>query len=192
MRKQNPPKKKLKKKLPSKIPLKKKTKKKQSSLNKDLAKLGKLLTRHERVVLLGVGSELRGDDFAGVMLAERLEKTVRSPLFKALAGHTAPENFTGEILAHKPNLVIIVDAAEIKASAGTIKLIDEKDVAGVTFSTHVLPLSVLARYLRHEAPLELVIVGIKPVTLEFEASVSSAVEIAVNDLACIFEKHFNR
>ena len=54
-----------------------------------------------KVAVLGVGSELRGDDVAGIMAAEQIERISRpkttAPELKVFIGHTAPENLTGEI-----------------------------------------------------------------------------------------------
>jgi hypothetical protein len=90
-----------------------------------------------RVVLLGVGSDLRGDDAAGMMAAERLSHT---PKLNVLLGGTAPENLTGEIKKLKPSHLLIVDAAEMKAEAGTIRLLTPEEIGGFSFSTHALPL----------------------------------------------------
>ena len=54
-----------------------------------------------KIVVLGVGSELRGDDIAGILAAENL-KGKTSDKLQVLIGGTAPENLTGEIKKLKP------------------------------------------------------------------------------------------
>ena len=52
--------------------------------------------RQRKVVLLGVGSELRGDDAVGIVIARRMEALHLAGV-QAMEGGTAPENLTGEI-----------------------------------------------------------------------------------------------
>ncbi len=142
--------------------------------------------RKRRVVLLGVGAELRGDDAAGVLIAERIE-SLHFPDVRALAGGTAPENLTGEIRQLSPSHLIIVDTADMGEEPGTIRLVDPKEIGGMSFGTHALPLSVLAGYLAHETGCAVSIMGIQPRSLEFDAGltpeVAQAVEEAVQALS---------
>ena len=105
--------------------------------------LKKRLKGAKRIAVLGVGSELRADDAAGMLVAKNLaNKNVE--VF--LAG-AAPENFTGAIKKIKPTHVIIIDCADMKKKPGSVLLIDPARVSGVSFSTHTLPLNILAGYL---------------------------------------------
>ena len=59
----------------------------------------------------------------------------------------APENFTAEVRRLRPAAVVIVDCAHMDEAPGTLRLIDPREIGGVSFGTHGLPLSVLADYL---------------------------------------------
>jgi hydrogenase 3 maturation protease len=77
-----------------------------------------------RVALLGVGSELCGDDAAGIMVARRLKSSCRKKSGIAVFfGFSAPENLTGPIKKFAPERLIIVDAASFKSKPGAIKII---------------------------------------------------------------------
>jgi len=136
-------------------------------------------------VVIGVGSEVRGDDAAGLLIANRV-KSLELPGVLALYGGTAPENLTGEIRRISPSHVIIVDAADMGLPPGTIQLLDPRNITGISFATHTLPLSVLAGYLESETDCSVIVMGIQPGSVEFDAAVtpetSEAVEEAVNAL----------
>ncbi len=131
------------------------------------------------VVVLGVGSELRADDAAGVLAASRLTgQTV--PGLHAVAAGTAPENHTGEIRRIGPWAVVIVDAADMGKPPGTVRVIPIEDIGGVSFSTHTLPLHIVADYLRRETGCAVAILGIQPASLVFDDPVSPEVERGVS------------
>jgi hydrogenase 3 maturation protease len=132
-------------------------------------------------VLLGVGSELRGDDAAGVRIAERM--AARSlPGVWAITGGTAPENLTGEIRQISPSHLIIVDTADMGDAPGTIRIIEPERIGGISFGTHSLPLSVLAGYLSRETGCAVTVMGIQPRSLEFDAGLSPEVARAVDEV----------
>ncbi|MDD5634254.1 MAG: hydrogenase maturation protease, partial [Candidatus Omnitrophica bacterium] len=101
-----------------------------------------------KVAILGIGSELRGDDAAGVLVARKCERCFEKVgHVKVFHGSTAPENFTGEIKKFKPTHIIMIDSADIKKSAGEVAVIDLNNIGGVSFSTHRLPTKIMAEYL---------------------------------------------
>jgi hydrogenase 3 maturation protease len=122
---------------------------------------------------------LRGDDAAGMMAAERLSHT---PKLNVLLGGTAPENLTGEIKKLKPSHLLIVDAAEMKAEAGTIRLLTPEEIGGFSFSTHALPLKVMIDFILTDWPCAVTIIAIQPADTHFGAPVHPAVKQAVREL----------
>ncbi|HTY12980.1 MAG TPA: hydrogenase maturation peptidase HycI [Candidatus Omnitrophota bacterium] len=128
-----------------------------------------------------MGSDLRGDDAAGMLLAQKIEEAC--PYVKVIYGGTAPENFTGEIKKAKPDLLVIADSAEMNEPPGTVRLITPEEVGGYTFSTHALPLKVMIDFIRHDITCEVEIIAIQPATLKFGDPVSPAVADAVDELA---------
>jgi len=154
------------------------------------ASLKKRLEGAEAVAVLAVGSTLRGDDAAGLLAAEQLKgalagKSVR-PRVRVFAGDTVPENLTGEIKKFRPSHLVILDAADVARKAGCVQLL-EPDVPTCNFSpsTHTLPFSVLATYLRGFFPCEIVVIGIQPSTRGFGRAPSKPVRDAarrVSDL----------
>jgi hydrogenase 3 maturation protease len=140
-----------------------------------------------RVALLGVGSDLRGDDVAGVLVAQSLDEKSRKSKFKkkfkAFIGATAPENLTGEIRRFRPTHLIIVDAADLKDGKAAVRCIHPAQTDGFSSSTHNLPMKVFADYLIHTVGCEIMIVGIKPERLDFDAPPSQGVKKSVKYVA---------
>ena len=151
--------------------------------------LKKRLRNSKKIVLLGIGSLLRADDAAGMLVAERLKnfKTKRTN-FRVLFGETAPENLTGEIKRLKPKDVIIVDAADTGKLAGAVTVFQPQELKGVTFSTHQLPLSILAKYLVESLHCRVIILGIQPKTLKFGLPCSKEVKQAVESVTDSIKK----
>lgn len=133
-----------------------------------------------RIALLGVGSELNGDDAAGIQVARLLKKAAGLPAdFLAIDGGSIPENASGPLRRFAPDIVIIVDAADMGEDPGTVKWLVESEIGGISASTHTLPLSVLGGFLNKEFGCETVYLGIQPRQLEFAQGLSPEVEKAV-------------
>jgi hydrogenase 3 maturation protease len=144
----------------------------------------------KRIAILGVGSELRGDDIAGILVAQEFNKP--SKRFRSFIGGTAPENFTGEIKKFNPTHLVIVDSADMaKSKAGAIRLIDLKDISNFSFCTHRLPLKIMADYLIKCIDCEIIIVGIQPKTLDFGLSCSSEIKKSVKAVSRAIKKAIN-
>jgi hydrogenase 3 maturation protease len=136
-----------------------------------------------RIAVLGIGHELRGDDAAGIAVARGLASLVnlRQRLLVIDVG-PAPENFTGTVRRFKPDLVLLVDAAQLNEAPGSLRWIDWQDTVGLTASTHTLPLHVLSRYLAGELGCKVALLGIQPAHTAFGAPLSPGVRRAVDSV----------
>lgn len=136
-----------------------------------------------RVCVLGIGSELRRDDGAGMLLLRLLRDRAGEALL--LGGATAPENFTGAVRAYGPEVLLAVDAAWMDLPPGEAALLDPEQAGGLPFSTHMLPLSLTLDYLRRETGCALILLGIQPETTEQGLGLSPAVLAGVRRLAAL-------
>ncbi|MFZ1948169.1 MAG: hydrogenase maturation protease [bacterium] len=150
-----------------------------------LKTLTEALAGASRIAILGVGSDLRGDDGAGVEVAARLARTLAGRKdAKVFHGHTAPENLSGAIKEFKPSHLVVVDAARLTDRPGRVALLRGEDVGGVSFCTHALPLSVMFAYLQQALEgLKVVVIGIEPADTTFGRPLSEAVAAAVESVA---------
>lgn len=147
-----------------------------------LLDLKTILRKDLRVAIVGVGSELRGDDVAGLALVRRIRGELDDPNVLLVEGGTVPENFTSKIKRFKPSLVIFVDAADFGGEPGDMILADRESIVGSSISTHSLPLSLLAEYLEKETGAKPYLLGIQPSATERVEGMSPEVEEAVETL----------
>ena len=87
-----------------------------------------------------------------------------------------PENAVGALRRFKPDLVILLDAADFGGNPGEIRWIDPMDTSGFSASSHSLPFSVLAGYLTREFKCDIGLIGIQPSSLDFDSGLSSPVK----------------
>ncbi len=118
-----------------------------------------------RICLIGIGNDLRGDDWAGLIVARELSaderlNNVSNLLF--LDGGPVPENHTGKLRLFQPELVLFVDAANLDEPPGAIQLIPLESIDGMSASSHSLPLSMLASYIIFELGCQVEVLGIQP------------------------------
>ena len=106
------------------------------------------------------------------------------PRLRVHFGSTAPESTTGPIRTQKPSHLIIVDAAAIDAVPGEIALLEREAIAGITFCTHALPLSVVIDFIRHDNPaLDAFALAVQAEQMLFGEPLSPKVEQAAQALA---------
>lgn len=150
----------------------------------DLKKLlSDFLAGAKRLAVLGAGSSLRGDDAAGMMVLERLQARFENAKnSRYYPGETAPENYSGSIRRFAPTHLLVLDAADMGRPGGEIFEVDVNDVGGLSCCTHMLPLKVMLAFLAEEMGAKLLLVGIQPESMEFEAPLTEAAEQAVNAL----------
>ena len=127
--------------------------------------LPELLRRARRVVICGIGNEVRGDDAFGILVAERLKELVKNPNVLILNCGEVPESYTGKITKFEPDLVVFVDAVDFGGEHGEVILADPEGTLGEAVSTHSLPLKVLVGYLKTRLNAEFVLLGCQPAVL---------------------------
>ncbi|MCE1252927.1 MAG: hydrogenase 3 maturation endopeptidase HyCI [Anaerolineae bacterium] len=143
------------------------------------------------LAVLGVGNEFRADDIAGLLIVRALQaRAIDSPHLLLLEGGLAPENFTGKIRAFNPDLLLICDAADMGLEPGAVAWLSPSEMDGYSASSHTLPLSVLAEFVKNDIGCEIGVVGIQVGGLEMYQPVSEAVkratEVVAQELAELF------
>jgi len=144
-----------------------------------------------RIAVIGIGNQFNGDDAAGVLVVRTLQKKLnQSDHLLLIEGGTAPENVTGRLRRFRPQVVVMVDSAEMGRSAGSVMLVEVEALDGLSASTHTLPPSVLAEFLQRELGCRVVLLGIQPETLEFDAPLSVPVKKAVIHISRALSRMF--
>ncbi len=139
-------------------------------------------------IILGIGNRLGGDDAAGThvvdILNQRLHKTkTLSPAnIIAIDAGTVPENYSSVIRQHRPDLLLLIDAADMGLLPGTLRIIPPEKISALSFSTHSMPLSLFISYVK-EFCRKVVLVGIQPERTEISCGISKVVRQSVKRLA---------
>jgi hydrogenase 3 maturation protease len=169
--------------------------------NSDNSFPGILQAEFHRVAIVGVGNELSGDDAAGILVTRELSLILNAQKTKSSSRHLefllidaglAPEAFTGPLRRFQPDLVVIIDAAELGEAPGSIGWWEWTMVEGMSGSTHSLPPSVFAEFLIREFGCQVVVVGIQPSQIEFDQDVSTEVIKAVNQVVGTIRTWFDQ
>ncbi|MFZ0546915.1 MAG: hydrogenase 3 maturation endopeptidase HyCI [Candidatus Promineifilaceae bacterium] len=152
-------------------------------LNQTVKKLQARLNKKRplRVALMGIGHELRGDDAVGLTVAQQLRPYSNRHFLVVEAGH-APENHTGVLRHFCPDLVLLVDSAQLDEKPGTIRWLAWQETTGLSASTHTMPPYMLARYLTAELNCEVALIGIQPAETTLDFPLSPAVEKAAHKI----------
>lgn len=110
-----------------------------------------------RRVLIGMGNPLGLDDAVGLHVAEQLAGSD----WTCWTAGTALENVIGAVKRLEPDLVVVVDAADMGLAPGSFRRLPLPSIPVMLGTTHGLPLTLLVPLLQ-EAVEELVVVGVQP------------------------------
>lgn len=112
-----------------------------------------------RMVLVGVGNRLRGDDAFGPLLVGRLREKV--PWAVLDAGET-PESYVGRIASFRPQNVLLLDALRHGAAPGSIGFFPSDAIPFQGISTHAISLRLFAELLALRAGCSVALLGVEP------------------------------
>jgi hydrogenase 3 maturation protease len=139
-------------------------------------------TGDRRVVIVGVGNPIRGDDAVGPKIIELLEsKPIKNVLL--LNTESVPEAFTGKVEQFNPTHVLLVDAANFRGMPGETKLITGVQIGGQAISTHSLPLNIFISYIEKSLGISVILLGIQPMSINLGEPMSEPVEEAAKKVA---------
>jgi hydrogenase 3 maturation protease len=139
-------------------------------------------------IVLGIGNRLGGDDAAGTCVVDMLNrmrhraKALLTAEIVAIDAGTAPESYTSVIRQHRPDLLILVDAADMGLPPGALRTITPDKISILSFSTHHMPLSMFISYVK-EFCGKVLLVGVQPERTEADSGISKVVRKSVRELA---------
>ena len=139
-------------------------------------------TEQKRVVLVGVGNPIRGDDAVGPRIIELLE-FMPIPDVLLLNTESVPEAFTGKVEQFNPTHVLMIDAANFRGVPGETKLITGEQIGGQAISTHSLPLNIFISYIEKSLGINVILLGIQPLSIGLGEPITEPVEAAAKSVA---------
>lgn len=133
----------------------------------------------KRAAILGIGNPLRGDDGLGPHLASRLKDKVDALVLDV---GEVPENYLGLVISAIPEVVILVDAIELKDRPGAIAIVEVNALEERCYSTHNASLSLFVKALCAEIQTDVFLLGVQPETIAWGAPISQTVIQALETL----------
>lgn len=132
-----------------------------------------------RLVFVGVGNRLRGDDGIGPALIDLLKDRVPN----AIDSGYAPENYTSAIKRLKPAVIVFIDAVKFDSyPPGYARVLNISDVEQRRISVHNFSLDVIMGYLKEETGADVFMIGVQPKTIADVEHVSPEIAGALKEI----------
>jgi hydrogenase 3 maturation protease len=146
-------------------------------------------------ILIGIGNQIRKDDRIGCYVAEEFEKAQKEMMFeewKIIHAETVPENYTSVMRKLNPELIVMVDSAEMNLKPGEFRIINKQMMEKLHLTTHAMPLSFLMTYLGDFCE-KVLLIGIQPKELgDGEEMTEEVIQNVPEIIKLIKEKSFNK
>jgi len=126
----------------------------------------------ERLLIMGIGNRLRGDDAVGSLLIDRLQGRVGAQLLDA---GDVPENYLGAIESARPGIILVADAVDFGGRPGEVTLLGLDQLSKANLTTHSSSLHLAFKALQLEPFPEIMVVAVQPENLDFGRGLSPPV-----------------
>jgi len=134
-----------------------------------------LSSSKHKIVFIGVGHPLRGDDYVGsYVVKELIKRADHKPLnVDFFDAEDSVESVITKAIQTRPKHIIFVDSCEMNSQPGKIQLISVSETDYPFFTTHGIPLKLLSERLIPES--EAWVLAIQPKQVEFSEQMSPEV-----------------
>lgn len=130
----------------------------------------------DKIVFVGLGNPLRRDDAAGLLILEKISMSRHFKNAHFIKAYTTPESHLEEILNYHPEIVVIIDAADWGGRDGEMTWIEGREIENFAISTHTYSISLIEKYLKLNARLEVKYLVIQPANMQYDLSLSKKVD----------------
>lgn len=133
-----------------------------------------------KLVILGIGNTMRGDDGVGSLLASRIRGKVPFCVFDA---GVAPENYLEKVIREKPDNILFIDAVDFGARPGEFRILESGELKTANlFATHNASLNLAINYLQSSLKVDIIILIIQPESFTLGEKLSPQVESTLGEL----------
>lgn len=149
-----------------------------------LKQIVELSSSSKKAVLVGMGHPLRSDDYAGSYIVKKLVVQTQSTLpdgIRLFDGEDNVENLITRIAALEPEHVVFIDACEMKTKPGETQLISVTQTSYPFFTTHGVPLKLLAQQLLPNS--QVWILAIQPKNTDFGEQLSKEIRAKADSIS---------
>jgi hydrogenase 3 maturation protease len=122
-----------------------------------------------QIQVWGIGNMLLGDDAVGPIVSIHLG---------GIDCGTAPENYTPKLRVNPPDILIIIDAAEMGLKAGSVRILNFDEISTQFVTTHGIPLSVILE--QFSKTIKIIFIGIQPKQTNYGEPLSAEVKAAAD------------
>lgn len=131
-----------------------------------------------RIVILGIGNELKGDDGIGPIIAKKFKQD--SNLLSISTD--VPENWIQKIIDFSPDILIIIDCADFQGKPGDIKIIPKNKIMDFSLSTHTLSIPAIVSAVLSKISCKIFLIGVQPRQRFFNTGITREVKKAVPNI----------
>jgi len=135
-----------------------------------------------KTLILTIGNTLRGDDAVGPLLFQQLKGRVAAEIIDA---GTVPENYIQTIIKKAPDVLLVIDAIDFAAPAGTIRIFTPSQLNSVIISTHSLSPRIFVDMITDAIDIQVYFLGIQPLQTQMGQPLSAAVDKAAQKLISV-------
>ena len=133
-----------------------------------------------KVVIVGIGNIIKGDDGFGPCLVERLIGKLRS---RCIDAGTTPENYVSVIEKEKPDTVLLVDSAHLDLNPGEWQILKGEDLLKSGFTTHDISAGMFFEYLKSRTNAKIFLLGVQPEDISLGSRMTSRVKKTLDETA---------
>ena len=133
-----------------------------------------------KIVFIGLGNPLRGDDAVGLLFLNRLHSLNQFKEAWFIEAGTNPENYLQKILDCPASLVVFIDAAKHGESPGNISWLRPDQIDEAAISTHTFSINMVEEYLLAQRSFDFRYLVIEPENMEMGEGLSESVSGSLN------------
>jgi len=136
-------------------------------------------------LIIGIGNELRGDDAAGILLVQNIQK-LGYPYTLVVGGN--PENYLQKIMAMPGESRLWIDTINWGAVAGEVKIFQSEEIKHFAISTHNFSLAIITKFLDEFRSIPDFFLGIQPQRLDLGSELSKPVLKSIDRITKIISQ----
>jgi len=138
-----------------------------------------------KIVIVGIGNPLRGDDGFGPALIQRLQGKVSSICIDA---GIAPENYVGRIVQEDPDTILLVDAAHLGLKRGQYRILQSADILKCGLTTHDMSSRMLIEFLGNQTHADVFMLGVQPQNVSLGEVMSDCLVETLDEVATLIQE----
>ncbi|MBP7087992.1 MAG: hydrogenase 3 maturation endopeptidase HyCI [Candidatus Omnitrophica bacterium] len=132
-----------------------------------------------RVIIIGVGNILRGDDALGPIFIKKLTQKSKITCFDV---GVSPENYIGKIARENPDTILIIDALYLNKPCGEYAILGPSEITNSGFTTHDISPAIFLELLKIKTNANIYFLGIQPKNTSFGEGLSQEVKSTISSL----------